>query len=488
MKKIFFLSLVILTMMKVQAQGISPIGVYEGKDKVSGMTRLGYLEINLDELLVPDFSQQFVKGQNHKFMLLPDNFQKKPSTHFKGQKATGFVKFQNRMLLVNTEICKLSNPSEGDNCWTLDWENEMGQKGKCTLYAPTDSTLLFIGLGSFSKSIGPDSLLFALNKERTSVADKQPYLTRKPRPQKEEESGNPSNPLEASNSSKPSSQIPDNVPEVLRKYKPSVPPTIKVPATNSGYIKGIWVGKLADGSVISIKLNSAAKSISYYGHKYYGLIRMDGPTFIEEGVVAVQKIGDAMYGLYTRSLNTDVSDIHYSVVAGYLKNILFFPTSATSAKNVMGRPASTPVSIYCMPPLPHFIPMCSTGKEVKNFPLDFYQKGHYNNREGEGVLCYGMVFTSFNMGRRTDEDIILEAHPDIYGVDKKNIRIKYKCGRTGNVYTAVLVYNPQKTEYKVTQAKMIKSESECPDINDCYLQNGIIGCVGLLRVEIEYKR
>ncbi len=35
------------------------------------MTRLGYLEINLDELLVPDFSQQFVKGQNHKFMLLP---------------------------------------------------------------------------------------------------------------------------------------------------------------------------------------------------------------------------------------------------------------------------------------------------------------------------------------------------------------------------------------------------------------------------------
>ena len=37
MKKIFFLSLVILTMMKVQAQGISPIGVYEGKDKVSGM-------------------------------------------------------------------------------------------------------------------------------------------------------------------------------------------------------------------------------------------------------------------------------------------------------------------------------------------------------------------------------------------------------------------------------------------------------------------
>lgn len=136
----------------------------------------------------------------------------------------------------------------------------MGQKGKCTLYAPTDSTLLFIGLGSFDKSIGPDSLLFALNKEESSVAGKRSYLTRKPRPQKEEESGNPSNSPEASDSSRPSSQIPDNVPEALRKYKPSVPTTIKVPATNSGYIKGTWVGKLTDGSVISITLNSAPKA------------------------------------------------------------------------------------------------------------------------------------------------------------------------------------------------------------------------------------
>lgn len=183
MRKIFFSLLVLAALLKVQAQGIAPIGVYEGKDKILGMTRLGYLEINMDEPLVPDFSQQFVKGQNHKFMFLPDNYQKKPSTHFRGQKATGFVKFQNRMLLVNSEVCKLSNPSEGDNCWTLDWENEMGQKGKCTLYAPTDSTLLFIGLGSFDKSIGPDSLMFALNKEMTSSAGKQPYFTRKPRPQ-----------------------------------------------------------------------------------------------------------------------------------------------------------------------------------------------------------------------------------------------------------------------------------------------------------------
>lgn len=487
MKKIFFLFLMLAVLLKVQAQGYSPIGVYEGKDKVLGMTRLGYLEINIDEPSVPDFSQQFVKGQNHKFMLLPDNYQKKPSIHFKGQKATGFVKFQNRMLLVNSEVCKLSNPSEGDNCWTLDWENEMGQKGKCTLYVPTDSTLLFIGLGSFDKSIGPDSLLFALNKEETSAVGKKSYFTRKPRPQKEEEPNEPST-SDSSKSSKPSSQIPDYIPELLRTYKPSVPPTIKVPATNSGYIKGIWVGKLDNGSVISIELNSASKSISYYGNKYYGLIKMNGPTFIEEGVIAVQKIGDAMYGLYTRPLNTGVSEIHYSIVAGYLKDILFFPTSATPAKNAMGRPAPTPMSMYCMPPLPHFIPMCSTGKEVKNFPIDFYQKRYYKNREGKGILCYGIIFTSFNLGSRTDEDIILEAYPDIRGVDKKNVRIKYKCGRTDNVYTAVLVYNPQKTEYKVTQVKMVKSESEYPDTNDCYLQNGTIRCVGLLQVEIEYRR
>lgn len=468
MRKIFFSLLVLAALLKVQAQGIAPIGVYEGKDKILGMTRLGYLEINMDEPLVPDFSQQFVKGQNHKFMFLPDNYQKKPSTHFRGQKATGFIKFQNKMLLVNSEVCKLSNPSEGDNCWTLDWENEMGQKGKCTLYAPTDSTLLFIGLGSFDKSIGPDSLMFALNKEMTSSAGKQPYFTRKPRPQGDEG--------------------PDYIPAILRTYKPSVPPTLTVPTSNSGYIKGEWIGKLDNGSVMSIKLNSTAKSISYYGHKYYGLIKMNGPTFIEEGVIAVKKIGDAMYGLYTRPLSTDVQAIHYSVVACYMKNILFFPTSATPAKTVMGRPAPKPVSMYCMPPLPHFMPMCSTGKEVKDFPLNFYQKGYCKNREGEAVLCHGIIFTSFNMGSRTDEDIILEAYPDMHGVDKKNVKIKYRCGRTENVYTAVLVYNPQKTEYKVTQVKMVKSESEYPDINDCYLQDGIIKCVGLLQVEIEYKR
>ena len=65
MRKIFFSLLVLAALLKVQAQGIAPIGVYEGKDKILGMTRLGYLEINMDEPLVPDFSQQFVKGQNH---------------------------------------------------------------------------------------------------------------------------------------------------------------------------------------------------------------------------------------------------------------------------------------------------------------------------------------------------------------------------------------------------------------------------------------
>lgn len=483
MKTISFLFLMLLAILKVQAQGISPIGVYEGKDKVSGMTRLGYLEINLDEPLVPDFSQQFVKGQNHKFMLLPDNFQKKPSTHFKGQKATGFIKFQNRMLIVNSEVCKLSNPSEGDNCWRLDWENEMGQKGKCTLYVPTDSTLLFIGLGSFSKSIGPDSLLFLLDKEMTSEAGKRPYFTRKPRPQKAGKIDKPSN-----DSPHVTNYIPNNIPAQLRSYKPSVPPTIKVPATNSGYIKGMWIGKLSNESVISIELNSASKSISYLGHKYYGLIRMDGPTFIEEGVIAIKKIRSSMYGLYTRSLKTGNSDIHYSIVAVYMNDLLFFPTSATRAKDAMGRPAPTPESIFCKPPQPHFIPCCSTGKGVEDFPLNFYQKINYSDGEGHSIACYGII--PINTGNRMDADVILEAHPDIYGspVDKKHVRIKYKCGRTENVYMAVLVYNPQKTEFKVTQVKMVKSESKYPDMDDCYLPTTIIGCVGLLNLKIEYER
>lgn len=462
MKRLLFLPLVLFAVLKVQAQGISPVGVYEGKDKDLGMTRLGYLEINLDEPVVPDFSQQFVKGQTYKFMLLPENFQKKPSTHFKGQKATGFVKFQSKMLMItNSEVCKLSNPTKTDNYWTLDWEDALGRKGKCSLHVPTDSTLLFIGLTAFDKAIGPDSLLFVLNKQ-TDTKNKT-YLVRKPRKEPE-----PSAPAVASA---------PNLPAGLQDWQPSVPPTLKVPATNSGTIKGMWMGQNTDGSNVTIKLNSTAKTVDYYGTKYYGTIMMEGPSFIEEGVMGIKALGENRYGLYTCPLNTHAGIVHYSVVCPYYENLLFYPTSATPGKNAAGGPAGISPTIYCQALGEHFIGMFTTGKEVKNFPLNLYQKGYYKNNEGTSELCHGFVFTSFNMGSRTDADKIISTKP----IDKNSIEVKYKCGRTDNVYTAILTYDPKTRSLKPTQVKMVVSESEYPDTDDCYFPYSIIKYVGILK-------
>lgn len=61
------------------AQVQEPCGVYEAADKVDGLTRQGYMEINIKEPAVPDFSQTFVKGATHNFSLLPSDFMKKPS-------------------------------------------------------------------------------------------------------------------------------------------------------------------------------------------------------------------------------------------------------------------------------------------------------------------------------------------------------------------------------------------------------------------------
>lgn len=460
MKKGLFIFLISLVAFQLHAQVNTPIGVYEAKDKELGMTRLGYLEINIDEPVIPDFSQQFVKGQTHQFMLLPENFQKKPSTHFKGQKASGFVRFQSKMLMiVNTEVCKLSNPTISNDGWTLDWENEMGKKGKCTLHVPTDSTLLFIGLGSFDPAIGPDSLLFMLNKKMT--ADKS-YLVRKVQPKKVE-------PAKES----ASSDLPADLPE----WNPVVPQTIKIPAANSGVIKGMWMGRNTDGSNIQIRLNSTAKTVDYYGQKYFGTIKMEGPTFIMEGVVRITKLEENRYALYTRPLDTDASKVHYSVVSLYYKNLLFYPTSATPALNAAGKKTAVAEMIYCKAGNECFTGMFTTGKEVNNFPLNLYQKDYFKNNEGSGIFCHGFIFTSFNMGSRTDYDMIISTEP----IDEKSIKIKYKCGRTDNVYTAILVYDAKTKILKPTQVTMVKSESEYPDMDDCYLSGSMMKYVGPIK-------
>ena len=467
MKKTFFVLGTLLAAMSVQAQVNTPVGVYEAKDKVDGMTRLGYLEINLDETSVPDFSQVFEKDKNYPFMLLPENFQKKPSAYFKGQKANGFAKYQSKMLFVNSNICKLTDPVKGDNCWTLNWEDDMGKKGKCTMYVPTDSTLLFVGLGSFAKAIGPDSLKFVLVKQAT--ANKASYLTRKPRPQQVE---TPS----ATNKQSATTPMP-NIPKELSDWKPAAPAAIKMPPANSGIIKGAWMGQNSDGSGVLIKLNSTAKTIKYYGTPYFGTIMMQGPTYIEEGIVRVTKLGENKFALYSVPLNTGVQDLHYSVVATYYKDLLFYPTAATPGRNQMGRTSPVSQMIFCKAICENAIGMFTTGKEVSNFPLNLYQKGYYKNSMGDNEECYGFIFTSFNVGRYIDDDKVISTEP----IDGKSVRIKYQCGRTGNIYTAVLVYDINTRALKPTQIKMVKAESDSPDSDDCYLSRCVIKYVGPLK-------
>lgn len=457
----------LLAAMSVQAQVNTPIGVYEAKDKVDGLTRLGYIEINLDEATVPDFSQQFEKDKNYPFVLLPENFQKKPSIYFKGQKATGFVKYQSKMLFVNSEVCKLTEPTKEGTGWALNWENELGKKGKCTLYAPNDSTLFFIGLGSFAKAIGPDSLKFVLVKQAT--ANKSAYLTRKPRPQQVE-----TPPVTNSPSATPPTP---NIPKDLSGWNPAAPTTIKMPPANSGIIKGAWMGQNSDGSGVVIKLNSTAKTINYYGTTYFGTIMMEGPTFIEEGVVRITKLGENKFALYSVPLNTGVQELHYSVVATYYNDLLFYPTAATQGRNQMGRFVPVSQMIFCKAICEKATGMFTTGKEVSNFPLNLYQKGYFKNSMGDSEQCHGFIFTSFNVGRYTDDDKVVSTEP----IDAKSVKIKYQCGRTGNIYTAVLVYDVNTKSLKPTQIKMLKAESDNPDSDDCYLSRCVLKYVGPLK-------
>lgn len=464
MKKKLFLFWAFFVAIGVQAQTNTAVGVYEAKDKFVAVNRLGYLEINLDEFSVPDFSQQFEKDKEYQFMLLPKDFHKKTSTYFKGQKAAGFIKYQSRMLLVNSEVYKLTEPnSQGNNCWTLKWEDNLGKNGKCTLYVPTDSTLLFVGLGSLAKAIGPDSLRFTLSRQATAS---KPYLVRKPQPQQTETP--PAIEKPSSSTSTP------NIPKSLSDWQPKAPQTIKLPSANSGVIKGSWMGKNSNESVVQIKLNSTAKTIDYYGTPYYGTIMMEGLTYMEEGVVAIVKKEDSLFELYTRSLNTDSEELHYSIVVTYYKDILFFPTS-TPGLTQMGRPAPVSRMIYCKAICEHAIGMFTTGKEVAGFPLNLYQKSNFRDSSGELVLSHGSIFSSFNQGSRVDEDQIISSTP----VDEKTFNIKYICGRTGNVYIATLVYDAPTKAMKVTKVKMINSESDFPD--DCYLNNATIKYVGPLK-------
>lgn len=415
------------------AQVQEPCGVYEAADKVDGLTRQGYMEINIKEPAVPDFSQTFVKGATHNFSLLPSDFMKKPSRYFAGKKATGFIKYRSKILISNTETLMLTDPEPVQGGYRLKWASDMGKTGTCTMTIAADGTLWFTGLGTFDKSIGPDKLVFVRQPGQTAA---RTYL--------------------AAGSDKP--QQGGGTPA----YKPATDAdgNIMLPKASSGTLTGRWIG---DGGLM-IKLNSIIKSYRYSNAAYHGFITMEGPGYISEGIVAVVKQSDTCVGLYSIPLDTDVRQIHYS-------EIHLGPTGRASTYHLCGsvevRSQSyklmTNTAIYKLNPIDtRYYGMFSTGNEVRPVPLNFYFKQSYDDGYGNVKPGYGCITLSYNMGSYIDNDFIYDAQIQTNG----SVRIKYQCGRTDNKYSALLVWNKGRKSWTVTQIRRIEGGSD-----DCYMMN-----------------
>lgn len=456
MKKTLFFLLLLSAFTIATAQTPEPCGVYEGTDKVDGLTRRAYLEINVLDAQVPDFSQTFKKGETYKFQLLPSTFMKKPSRFFTGKKATGFIKYSSTIAFItNSEVLMLTDPQPTDGGYSLTWTSDMnGKKGKCVLHVDNDGTLWFTGLGTFNKQIGPDKLKLA--KVDKPAAGK-PYLAVNKRPEPDTEK--PKGP-----ETKPADELPVNIATDANG-------NIIVPKTNTGTLAGKWISP--EG--LFIKLNSTRKSYSYYGTVYYGLVTMNGPGYLNEGIVAVKKLSDTRYGLYTVTLDTDAGTHHYSEIriGADGKTVTYHLCSHTEVCTQMGE-LVTNSAAYNMSPLQNqYYGMFSTGNEVTPVPLNFYFKQTYDNGYGDMEEGYGRLTWSYNQGMRIDHDFIYDAKI----LENGNVSIKYRCGRTDNKYSAVLVWNNTKKAWSVTQVRSLSEE----EVNDCYMIDSTIRLSGEIK-------
>lgn len=449
-KKTFTFLLSAVLAMPVLAQTAVPCGVYEGADKADGLSRSAYLEINIAEAGVPDFSQTFVKGQEYKFALLPNDFMKKPSQYFKGKKANGFIKYRSKYLLTNNEVCMLSEPKKTSYGWTLAWNSDYGKSGTCELHVVNDSTLYFVGLGTIGKELNSDKLELVRVGE---PAAKKPYLDGCCG------SGDTAPKTDTGDTAKPASgtvPTPGYTPETDGNGN------VKLPTQNSGTLKGRWIGK----SGLAVKVNSLQKSYEYYGNRYYGILKMDGPGFIHEGVVRVCQVSKSVYILYSVPLDTDDKRYHWSKVEVMNNgNICFYPTGGLRELDALGRERKEIIFYLLEPFKPQYAGMFTTGSEVSPFPLDFYTKAYYDNGYGSKQEGHGCVTTSFNGGMYIDNDLIKEAKLQ----DDGSVWVKWTCGRTDNTYTAVLVYDKAKKAYTATRVRNLTGDSD-----DCYMINASI--------------
>ena len=457
---------VMLQVMFVLAAGAqlqNPCGVYEAADKTDGLTRQGYMEINITEPAVPDFSQTFVKGATHSFSLLPSDFMKKPSRYFAGKKATGFIKYRSKMLISNTETLMLTDPEPVQGGYKLKWASDMGKTGTCTMTIAADGTLWFTGLGTFDKSIGPDKLVFVRQPEQTAA---KKYLAAgggTPATDKPATGQTGNGPKGGETSAGAVDKGRTSVPtDGTPAYKPETDAAgnIKLPKASSGTLTGRWIG---NGGLM-IKLNSMKKAYKYYNATYHGFITMEGPGYISEGIVAVVKHSDTCIGLYSIPLDTDVRQIHYSEIhldkSGQASTYHLCGSVEVRSQTYK---LITNTAIYQLKPLDTcYYGMFSTGNEVKPVPLNFYFKQAYDDGYGNVKEGYGCITLSYNMGSYIDNDFIYDAQIQSNG----SVRIKYQCGRTDNKYSALLVWNKAKKSWSVTQIKRIEGSSD-----DCYMMN-----------------
>lgn len=433
---------------------VEPIGVFEASDKVGGLLRQGYLEINISEAKVPDFSQTFTRGKEYTFNILPSDFMKKPSQAFAGKTATGFLKYRSKAFIANTEVLMLTSPEAIDGGYRLKWESDLGKSGSCELRAESDSVVWFICLGTFPSNLGPDSLRFVLQKVPTAG---KPYLAYTPAPPVVK----PEVVEEGKTAVARSSSSDTIATEGRPLFEPSVDAAgnIQVPPTNNVALSGKWLG--VNG--MRIRLNSKSMTYEYYGKRYYGMIEMDGPGYVKEGIVAIRQQSPRCIGLYSQPLDTDHPLVHYSELRlpADGNGISYHLCGSVEVRTQMFKLVSRTASYRLWPFLTQFYGLYSTGKEVEPFPLNFYFKQLYDF-QGEMKEGYGLLPVSYNGGSYLDEDLILEAKIQ----DDGSVRVKYLCSRSESEYSALLVWNKAAKSWSITQVKPLSGDED-----DCFLLN-----------------
>lgn len=87
------------------------------------------------------------------------------------------------------------------------------------------------------------------------------------------------------------------------------------------------------------------------------------------------------------------------------------------------------------------------------------------NFEANNVMCYGTIYTTINGGMRVDNDIVTARK-----INGNQAVIYYQCGRSGNEYSATLIYNPTTKRITIKNPKP-KNPDEA---GDCHIVDGMV--------------